>query len=85
MMLTRKRGENVEKKLEFDLKNLKRILELRDKALANMDFISASYYDSALCGCIYYISECYLFKRKNVDLTFTFENNLETILHFFFL
>ena len=51
-------------KLEFDLKNLKRILDLRDKALANMDFISAQYYDSALCGCIYYISDRYLEKKE---------------------
>lgn len=50
--------------LEFHLENLKRLLDLREKALADMNFMLAQYYDSALSGCIYYMFDCYLEKKE---------------------
>lgn len=46
--------------LEFHLKNLRRLLELRNKAISDRNFETACYYDTALSGCIYYLLELYI-------------------------
>lgn len=46
--------------LEFHLKNLRSILEKRDKAVADGNYMEACYYDNTLAGCIYYLYLLYV-------------------------
>lgn len=52
-------GQEVKKMLEFHLKNLCKLVDLRDKAMLKEDYKKASYYDFAIVGCIYFLCELY--------------------------